>query len=97
MLSVSEIKAHIDRDRISAKKKEARVGERYYNGDNDIKQYRIFYIDKDGRPQEDKNRSNIKKPSNFFKENVDECVSYFLSGDERKVLSDDPILQSYLD
>ena len=97
MLSISEIKAHIDRDRISAKKKEARVGERYYNGDNDIRQYRIFYIDKDGRPQEDKNRSNIKKPSNFFKENVDECVSYFLSGDKRKVLSDDPQLQSYLD
>lgn len=97
MLSIREIKAYIDRDRTSAKKKDARVGERYYNGDNDIRQYRIFYIDKDGVPQEDKNRSNIKKPSNFFKENVNECVSYFLSGDKRKVLSDDPILQSYLD
>lgn len=97
MLSVSEIQTYLDRDRISAKKKEARVGERYYNGDNDIRQYRIFYIDKDGKAQEDKNRSNIKKPSNFFKENVDECVSYFLSGDKRKVLSDDPVLQSYLD
>ena len=97
MLSIGEIKKYIDRDRTSAKKKEARVGERYYNGDNDIRQYRIFYIDKDGQPQEDKNRSNIKKPSNFFKENVDECVNYFLSGDDRIVRSDDPQLQSYLD
>ena len=97
MLSISEIKAYIDRDRTNAKKKNARVGERYYNGDNDIKQYRIFYIDKDGNPQEDKTRSNIKKPSNFFKENVDECVNYFLSGDDRIVRSDDPQLQMYLD
>ena len=97
MLSISEIKKYIDRDRTSAKKKEARVGERYYNGDNDIRHYRIFYIDKDGNPQEDKTRSNIKKPSNFFKENVDECVNYFLSGDDRIVRSDDPQLQMYLD
>lgn len=97
MLSIDEIKTFIDRDRVSNKKKEARVGERYYNGDNDIRHYRIFYIDKDGNPQEDKNRSNIKKPSNFFKENVDECVNYFLSGDDRIVRSDDPQLQMYLD
>lgn len=97
MLSIGEIKKYIDRDRTSAKKKEARVGERYYNGDNDIRHYRIFYIDKDGNPQEDKTRSNIKKPSNFFKENVDECVNYFLSGDDRIVRSDDPQLQMYLD
>lgn len=97
MLSVSEIQAFINKDRASKKKQEARTGERYYNGDNDIRQYRIFYIDKDGQPQEDKTRSNIKKPSNFFKENVDECVNYFLSGDDRIVRSDDPTLQSYLD
>ena len=97
MLSIGEIKTYIDKDRTSAKKKEARVGERYYNGDNDIRHYRIFYIDKDGQPQEDKTRSNIKKPSNFFKENVDECVNYFLSGEDRIVRSDDPQLQMYLD
>jgi len=97
MLSINEIKLYLDKDRVSAKKKNARVGERYYNGDNDIRHYRIFYIDKDGVPQEDKTRSNIKKPSNFFKENVDETVNYFLSGDDRIVRSDDPTLQSYLD
>jgi len=97
VLSVGEIKYFIDKDRTSRKKHEARVGERYYNGDNDIRHYRIFYIDKEGNPQEDKTRSNIKKPSNFFKENVDECVNYFLSGDDRIVRSDDPTLQSYLD
>ena len=97
MLSISEIQTFINKDRASKKKQEARTGERYYNGDNDIKQYRIFYVDKDGEPQEDKTRSNIKKPSNFFKENVDECVNYFLSGDDRIVRSDDPTLQSYLD
>lgn len=97
MLRKDEIKTYIDRDRTSTKKRDARVGERYYNNDNDIKHYRIFYIDKDGVPQEDKTRSNIKKPSNFFKENVDECVNYFLSGDDRFVKSDDPVLQDYLD
>lgn len=97
MLRIDEIRRFIDLDRISQKKRDARIGERYYNGDNDIRQYRIFYIDKDGNPQEDKTRSNIKKPSNFFKENVDECVNYFLSGNKSIVKSDDPILQSYLD
>lgn len=97
MLSIDEIRTFIDRDRTSSKKKDARTGERYYNGDNDIRHYRIFYIDKDGNAQEDKTRSNIKKPSNFFKENVDECVNYFLSGEDRIVRSDDPALQMYLD
>ena len=97
MLGIGEIKYFIDKDRMSKKKQDARTGERYYNGDNDIRHYRIFYIDKEGNPQEDKTRSNIKKPSNFFKENVDECVNYFLSGDDRIVRSDDPTLQSYLD
>lgn len=97
MLNISEIKTFIERDKVSTKKQEARVGERYYNGDNDIRHYRIFYIDKEGNPKEDKTRSNIKKPSNFFKENVEECVNYLLSGDERIVRSDDPTLQSYLD
>lgn len=97
MLTRGEIKTFIDKDRTSLKKRDAKVGERYYNGDNDIKHYRIFYIDKDGVAQEDKTRSNIKKPSNFFKENVDECVNYFLSGDDRIVKSDDQQLQMYLD
>lgn len=97
MLGIGEIKYFIDKDRMSKKKQDARTGERYYNGDNDIRHYRIFYIDKEGNPQEDKTRSNIKKPSNFFKENVDECVNYFLSGDDRIVRSDDPTLQAYLD
>ena len=42
MLTVDEIKKFIDDDKTSEKKRFAKVGERYYDGDNDIKQYRLF-------------------------------------------------------
>ena len=42
MLTPDEIKELIDSDRTSEKKQFARTGERYYDGDHDIKKYRLF-------------------------------------------------------
>ena len=97
MLTIGEIKQLIDNDAASMKKKHAKIGQRYYEADHDIKNYRIFYIDADGKLQEDKNKSNIKIPHPFFTENVDQVVQYMLSGKEGFVKSDDPELQAHLD
>ena len=97
MLTVQEIKTFIDNDRESTKKKLARTGLRYYEGDHDIKNYRIFYIDADGQLQEDKTKSNIKISHPFFTEQVDQTVQYILSGEDGFVKSDNPDLQAELD
>lgn len=60
MLSIEEIKSFIDRDASSDKKKLARIGLRYYEGNHDIKDYKLFFIDADGKLKEDKTKSNIK-------------------------------------
>ena len=97
MLTVEEIKTFIDQDAASTKKKFAKVGLRYYEADHDIKNYRIFYIDADGKLQEDKYKTNIQIPHPFFTENVDQTVQYMLSGKDGFVKSDDPELQTHLD
>ncbi len=93
MLSISEIKTFIDNDAASIKKKLALVGQRYYEAEHDIKQYRMFYFDAEGVLQEDKTKSNIKISHAFFAENVDQIVQYMLSGKEGFVKSDIPELQ----
>ena len=97
MLSISEIKTFIDNDRASIKKQLARTGQRYYEADHDIKNYRIFFIDAEGNVQEDKNKSNIKISHPFFTELVDQAVQYMMSGKDGFVKSDDPDLQERLD
>ncbi len=97
MLKIDEIKSFIDNDLASTKKKHARTGQRYYEADHDIKDYRIFYIDANGQLQEDKNKSNIKIQHPFFTEIVDQAVQYMLSGKEGFVKSDIPELQTQLD
>lgn len=97
MLSVSEIKRFIDDDASSDRKKFARKGQAYYDGDHDIKQYRLFYYNADGNLVEDKTRSNVKIPHPFFTELVDQAVQYILSGKDEFVKSDDPALQKILD
>lgn len=97
MLSVSEIKRFIDDDASSDRKKFARKGQAYYDGDHDIKQYRLFYYNADGNLVEDKTRSNVKIPHPFFTELVDQAVQYMLSGKDGFVKSDDPALQKILD
>ena len=96
MLTVEEIKIFIDEDNASSKKRMAMKGQEYYNGDHDIKDYRLFYYNSDGKLVEDKNRSNVKIPHPFFTELVDQATQYILSGDGL-IKSDIPELQSELD
>ena len=66
MLSIEEIKRFIDDDMTSEKKQLAKVGQRYYEAEHDILQYRVFYWNADGNLEEDKTRSNIKISHPFF-------------------------------
>lgn len=97
MLTTSEIKLFIDEDAASVKKKLARIGDRYFDGEHDIKGYRLFYYNNDGQLVEDKTRSNAKIPHPFFKELVEQATQYTLSGSSQFVSSDRPKLQKELD
>ena len=82
-------------DASSERKIQAKVGQRYYDGEHDILHYRLFYYDADGELQEDKTRSNIKISHPFFTELVDQQAQYMLNGDTF-IKSDIPELQSEL-
>lgn len=97
MLSVQELKTFIENDAVSAKKRQAKVGVDYYEGRHDINRYRIFFINAEGKLQEDNTKSNIKISHPFFKLLVDQQVQYMLSGKDGFVRSDDPELQTELD
>lgn len=97
MLTTSEIRTLIDNDSSSERKRFARKGQAYYDGDHDIKKYRLFYYNSDGKLVEDKNRANVKIPHPFFTELVDQAVQYILSGGDRFVKTNDPALQARLD
>ena len=97
MLKLEEIKTFIDNDAASTKKRLAKQGLAYYEGDHDIKNYRVFFIDADGNVQEDKLKSNIKISHPFFTELVDQEVQYMLSGKDGFIKSDNPELQTELD
>ena len=97
MLTLSEIKTFIDNDAASRRKQLAKVGLRYYEADHDIKNYRICYVDANGKLQEDHFKSNIKISHPFFTELVDQLVQYMLSGKDGFMRSDIPELQDQLD
>ena len=97
MLTIEEIKTFIDEDATSVKKQLAKTGQRYYEGDHDIRNYKLYYFNADGELVEDKNRSNIKISHPFFTELVDQEVQYMLSGKDGFVRSDLPDLQVKLD
>lgn len=97
MLKESEILRLIDEDTASDKKRLARTGQAYYEGDHDIKNYQLYYYNADGELVEDKTRSNIKISHPFFTELVDQEVQYMLSGKDGFVRSDIPELQAKLD
>ena len=61
-LTIEEIGKLIDNDKASEKKKLAKKGLNYYEGLHDIKDYKMYYVDGDGKLQEDKLRSNVKIP-----------------------------------
>ena len=96
MLTVDEIRRFIDEDNASTKKRFARKGQAYYEGEHDIKDFRLFYYNNDGKLVEDKHRSNVKIPHPFFTELVDQATQYMLSGDGF-IRSDIPELQTELD
>ena len=97
MIKKDEIKRFIDKDKISKRKQAARVGQRYYEADHDIKDYRTFYYDADGVLVEDKHRTNVKIAHPFFTELVDQATDYLLSGKHNIVRSDLPELKKELD
>lgn len=97
MLTVQEIQNLMEEDISSEKKRLARIGERYYNGEHDILKYQIYYYDADGKLQLDKFKSNIRISHPFFTELVDQQVQYMLSGDGNIIRSDIPELQTALD
>lgn len=97
MLTEKEILEFIREDMSSEKKRFAREGLKYYEGDHDIKNYKLYYFNADGELIEDKTRSNIKISHPFFTELVDQQVQYMLSGKDGFLKSDLPELQVILD
>ena len=97
MLTADQIRTFIENDRTSTKKQHAMTGLRYYEGEHDIKGHRIFFIDANGEPREDKTKNNIKICHPFFTELVDQAVQYMLSGKDGFIKSDIPELQTFLD
>lgn len=97
MLTVEQIATLIQNDETSDRKRLARMGSRYYEGLHDIRNYRLFYYDADGKLTEDRTRSNIKISHPFFTELVDQQVQYMLSGGEGFAKTDDQTLQEELD
>lgn len=97
MLTEKEILQFIRDDMSSEKKRFAREGLKYYEGDHDIRNYKLYYFNADGELIEDKTRSNIKISHPFFTELVDQQVQYMLSGKDGFLKSDFPDLQVILD
>lgn len=98
MLTIDEIRQFLDEDEGSQLKQAAKVGQRYYDGEHDILDYRMFYYNTEGELVEDEYRSNIKIPHPFFTELVDQGTQYVLSGaDDGIIRSDDTKLQQQLD
>lgn len=99
MLSTEEIKSLIDQDSKSSYKKQAKVGQAYYEGEHDILKSRLFYYNSDGKLVEDTTRSNIKIPHPFFTELVDQLSAYMLSFDTNPIRAREGAdgLQDHLD
>lgn len=97
MLTISEIEYFINADRQSTTKRYAEIAQRYYDAEHDIKDYRVFYINEDGKPVEDKHKSNIKISHAFFTEQIDQKAQYMLSGKDPIVTSKNQQLQEALE
>lgn len=97
MLTTDEIKLFLDLDEASLQKRQARIGQNYYEGRHDILDYRMFYYNDDGKLVEDTYRSNCKIPHPFFTELVDQATQLIMSDKDGFVFSDVPELQAELD
>ena len=85
MLTEAEIRWLIDDDAMSEKKRQAAVGQRYYEAEHDILNYRVFYYNTDGVLVEDKARSNSRICHPFFTEHVDQLTAFILSFEENPI------------
>ena len=99
MLTEAEIKWLIDDDATSEKKRQAAVGQRYYEAEHDILNYRVFYYNTDGILVEDKARSNSRICHPFFTEHVDQLTAFILSFEENPIQAKNTAegLQDHLD
>lgn len=97
LLTKDEIKKLLQADAASLLKKEAKVGQDYYEAQHDILDYRMFYFNAEGILVEDTVRSNVKIPHPFFTELVDQGTQFVLSGKEPIFTSKDAKLQEQLD
>lgn len=99
MLKTAEIKELIAEDKSSKKKQLAAVGQRYYEGDHDIKRYKMYYFNSDGKLVEDKYRSNTKICHPFFTLLSEQLASYVLSFKETPIIAKPTAegLQEHLD
>jgi len=98
MLKKEEIKQFLQEDEGSWLKRKAAEGQKYYEGEHDILDYRMFYYNADGNLVEDTVRSNAKIPHQFYTELVDQGTQFVMSGcGDGFVKSDDPKLQAELD
>lgn len=97
MLTEQEIRTLIDNDEASKKKQLAKKGVAYYEGQHDIEEYRIFFINADGKLEEDKTKYNSRISHPFFKLLADQEAQYMLSGKDGFIKSDTPELQAELD
>ena len=99
MLKPEEIKQLIDEDSTSEKKRMAAVGQRYYEAEHDILNYRMFYYDKEDNLVEDTMRANQKICHPFFTELSDQFASFMLSFKEKPITAKETAagLQEHLD
>lgn len=99
MLTEAEIKKFIEYDITSDKKRHAAVGQRYYEGEHDILNYRMFYYNTDGQLVEDTTRANMRISHPFFTELVDQLAAYMMSFEENPIQAKDTAdgLQEHLD
>lgn len=95
MLDMGRIASIIAADKYSRRKKQARLGQRYYDGKHDILDYRIYYITKEGKLVEDLTKSNIRIPHPFFHEIAEQEVAYILSNGIQ-FQTDDEKLEKFL-
>lgn len=95
-LTDEEIIKFIESDKDGDLKRYARIGQKYYDAEHDIKKYKVYYCNSDGEWLEDKTRSNRRISHPFFTEIVDQEVQYTLSVEEL-FKSDMPELQTELD
>lgn len=99
MLTENEIRRFIEDDLASDKKQRAKVGQRYYEADHDILDYRMFYYNTDGVLVEDRARANSRICHPFFTELVDQLAAYMLSFEENPIRAKSTAegLQEHLD